>query len=297
MSKRGSPAFQVTQALNKLFSPGESRHAGKARGQAKHRIFSISTMRTYTEDCTRFAKWARETYGVRDIRKITPDMARAYVDELAARERSGGYLGRVASAIKKLAYALHGEEWDLGRGYHSDRRADRAYAPGQPARIERDMRASARYKQTADVVKLQRIAGLRVDEAVHLRGDEIDVDGCKLHLVKDTKGGRPRTVAVDPKHREYLAGLKRRAESRGDGRVFHDRGGLARATDNALRAACKRLGIVCMGTHGFRRTWAREQLAAHKARGLDEHAARLALAHDLGHGRVAVTYSYVPRGA
>jgi integrase len=117
--------------------------------------------------------------------------------------------------------------------------------------------------------------------------------------VKGTKGGRPRNVDVDLKHREFLVRLKDRAEGHRDGHVFQGRGhrgqSLVRRTQDAVRCACERLGIESYGTHGFRRTWAQEQHQALLAQGLSDHESRQSLAEELGHGRVAVTYSYVPR--
>lgn len=34
MSKNGGPAYQVSRALKRVFTPGTSRHEGKASGQA-----------------------------------------------------------------------------------------------------------------------------------------------------------------------------------------------------------------------------------------------------------------------
>ncbi len=295
MSKLGSPPYQVTQALNRIFTPGRSRYQDKATGRAEGRIYGIRTMRTYVEDCSRFAKWARDQYGVRDIRQITPEMARAYLDGLAAKERSGGYIARVKAAIGKLSIALHGQKWELGAGWHSDRRPERSYSPVEAKRIEANIRERGRDKQPADVVGLQRIAGLRREEAVRLRGQDIDPKRCIIRVDKGTKGGRPREVRVDPQHRDYLSSLKERAAQHRDGHVFQGRAGLGRRTEDAVRYACQRLGIQDRGTHGFRRMFAQERYRKYREQGLGDREARRELARDLGHGRIAVTYSYVPR--
>ena len=295
LSKLGSPAYQVTSALNQVFAPGEPRHQDKKRGLAEARIYSFGTIRAYVEDCTRFAKWARERYGAKDIRALTPEMARTYIDGLAANERSGGYLGRIKSAIGKLSVVLHGERWDLGPGWHSDQHPERAYSPDDARRIVADLRGHARDPQVADVAELQRIGGLRRREAVQLRAGDIDPARCTLHLVRGTKGGRVREVRVDPKHGNYLKALKQRAERKGDGHIFRGRGSLGRRTERALDEACRRLGIDDHGTHGFRRTFAQERYREYRSEGSTDKEARKRLTQDLGHGRIAVTYSYVGR--
>jgi hypothetical protein len=52
----------------------------------------------------------------------------------------------------------------------------------------------------------------------------------------------------------------------------------------------------CCGTHGFRKTYAQERYKLLRSEGLDDRAARLQVARELGHNRVRVTYSYIPRG-
>ena len=296
MSKLGSPAYQVKNALNEVFVPGASRHEDKKRGLAQARIYSFGTIRAYVEDCTRFAKWARKEYGVRDIRDLTPEMARTYIDTLAANERSGGYLGRIKAAIAKLSVVLHDERWDLGTGWHSDQRPERSYSPDDAKRIVTDLREHARDPQVADVAELQRIGGLRRREAAQLRRQDIDPARCTLHLVRGTKGGRIREVRVDPAHRDYLKALKERATGRRDGHVFQGRGSLGRRTERAVDEACRRLGIDDQGTHGFRGTFAQERYAEYRSEGSTDKAARKRLTQDLGHGRIAVTYAYVGRG-
>ena len=295
MSKLGAPSYQVKVALSKLERFGHSKHKAKRQGTAESGIYSHSTRRDYQRDCSRFAAWAREQHGVRDIRNLTPAMAREYLDGLAAKGRSGNYLGRIKAAIGKLSIALHGKKWDLGSTWHGDRQPERAYTPQQAVRVEQNVRQHARDKQTADVVKLQRIAGLRRKEAVYLRGQDIDAERCVLRLSVGTKGGRIREVPVDAKHRDYLRSLKERAEKSKDGHVFRGRGGLANRTERAVSNACKRLGLTGYATHGFRKMFAQARYRAYRHQGLTDRQARVEVARLLGHGRIEVTYSYVAR--
>lgn len=295
MSKLGAPSYQVKIALTKLERFGHSKHQAKQHGAVESGIYSHSTRQDYQRDCSRFATWARDHHGVRDIRNLTPAMAREYLDGLAAKGRSGNYLGRVKAAIGKLSVALHGKKWDLGSTWHGDRQPEHAYTPQQAVLVEQNMRQHARDKQTADVVKLQRIAGLRRKEAVYLRGQDIDVERCILRLSAGTKGGRFRTVPVDAKHRGYLRSLKERAGKSKDGHVFRGRGGLANRTERAVSNACKRLGLTDHATHGFRKMFAQARYREYRTQGLTDRQARTEVARLLGHGRIEVTYSYVAR--
>ena len=91
--------------------------------------------------------------------------------------------------------------------------------------------------------------------------------------------------------------LEHDVDGAGDGSVFRGRGGLARRVENAVAAACKRLGIARMGVHAFRKTWAQERYHAYREQGLSDTQARRQLSRELGHRRIDVTYHYVPRQA
>ena len=155
------------------------------------------------------------------------------------------------------------------------------------------MKERARDSQTADVVKLGIVGGLRRKEAIYLRGQDINVEKCTLTLTKGTKGGKIRTVRIDPRHREYLQKLKKQAASNDDGRVFQGRGGLARRVENAITVACERLGIKGMGMHAFRKTWAQKRYREYRDRGMSDRQARRKLSQEMGHRRIDVTFHYV----
>ncbi len=312
MSKSGSVVRQVEMALQAIFTDGVSRAELKARGLAGQRIVSHRTMQDYLADCCRFARWCKLAYGISYLREITPKMAEEYVQGLVDLDRSGGYIGKVKAAIRKLDVAMKKRGWrkrnapDLlaaGGGWHSDRRPERAYTPDQAAQIVAFMHEHARDKQAADVAQLQRVVGLRVSEAAMIRGQDLDVsspDFCVVHVVRATKGGRPRTVTVSVAHRAFLERLVEQAEVHRDGHVFRGRGdrgrSLARRVEGAVRYACDRLEIACYGTHGFRKCWAQELHRMLGGQGFDDQAARREVAQGLGHNRVNVTYSYIPRG-
>ncbi len=71
---------------------------------------------------------------------------------------------------------------------------------------------------------------------------------------------------------------------------------MAERTRAAVRYACGQLDLACYGTHGFRRCWAQELHRLLGGLGLDDREARREVAEGLGHNRVNVTYSYIPRG-
>lgn len=308
MSRAGSLVYQVKEALNSIFTPGVSRHELKQRGVQENYIVSFRTMQEYTKACVRFAKWCRSEYGVRHVSDITPQMARAYIRSLTERELSGGHIGRTKAAIRKFDIALRKARirprtapplLQAGGGWHSDRRPERAYSDQATKKIISDLKQHARDPQVADVVRLQRVAGLRVSEAAMIRGKDIDVDRCTIHVSAATKGGREREVQVDEKYRPFLEHLKERAGQHRDGHVFQGRGdrgaSLVRRVSGSVRQACRRLKLEHFGTHGFRKTWAQERYRALRQAGASDREARRKVSQELGHNRLSVTYSYIPK--
>jgi integrase len=254
-------------------------------------------MRSYIDVCCRFAKRCQSRYGTRDIRQITPEMAEEYLLELCDEEHEGGYIGKVQSAIRKLDTAMRCRGWRAP----SAPELLRAYSLDRAELIIENMREHARDGQTPDVARLQLVAGLRLKEAVMIRGQDIDVENCVVNLVVGTKGGRPRSVQLDESDRPFLKVLGARADSNRDGRVFRGRGNqgvaLKRRTRDAVRHACERLGFEYYGTHGLRRAWAQQQYRILTEQGHNDRESRRSIAEELGHGRIDVTYSYVPRNS
>jgi len=62
-----------------------------------------------------------------------------------------------------------------------------------------------------------------------------------------------------------------------------------------LRSACDELDIPRLGLHGFRNLFAEEYLVRARQRGLREPDARREVSRLLGHTRIDVTYTYVPK--
>jgi len=305
---RPSIVYQVSETLRRIFTPGISRHELKQRRLDGERITGIQTMRDYVKSACLFAHWCKLSYGIRDICQITPEMAERYIAGLRDRELSGGYIGKIKAAIRKLDVAARATGHrsptappllSPGGGWHSDRRPERAYTKHQAERIVGYLRGHARDRQVADAVQLQWVAGLRISEAVMIRGQDIDPRTCTVHAVQATKGGKPRLVSVDPRHRPFLERLCGLAQSHRDGHVFQGRGSrgesLIRRVQSAVRYACKQLEIADYGTHGFRRCWAQERYQELGEQGLDDSTARRVVARELGHNRLDVTYSYIPR--
>lgn len=303
---RPSLVYQVTAALSKLEAFEQSRHEALRAGTAGDKIFSFSTRRTYQQCNVRFAKWCRQTHGVKHLDDITSEMAAEYIAELRRKRRAPDYVSKMMAAIRKLDVALQtaGLRPADAPPLLADERCRHSDPKPTPYSAEEADRLIAelyrRDPQYGQIAQLQRVAGLRREEAVHLQvrciapdGSQVTLDGTGTHA----KGGRERVVPIQETNREFMMQLREQAQAQKDEHVFAHRRTLGRAYDDERRRACQRLGIETRGTHGFRKTWAAEYYAHLRELGLSEQHAQREVSHGLGHNRVNVLRHYLPKQA
>ena len=310
-TRPGSLGYQMENALKQVFHPGRSRHRDKRQNRHSGVIYSLSSMESLTANIYQFSRFIKHNWPeVTRLEQVTSDMAQAYIEELIRRERSGGWIGRVCTAIRKLDSACRSagifpadappllpykDEGGHG-GFHSQAEA-LAYTPEQAEAIIQSIDRTD--PRVARLLSLMQAAGLRVTEASYLRARDIDLDTCQIELnqignANRTKGGRPRIVKIDPGNRELLEQLKKFGEKNPTGHIFNDRSSLPDRARQQVRRACRELGFVCLGTHGFRKTFAVNDYHHHRAAGASDPEALLATSNQLGHNRTAVTrQSYV----
>jgi integrase len=248
---------------------------------------------------------------VKILGQITPVMAQAYIDELVRRERSGGRIGRVCASIRKLDVAgrrvgtfapdapplLPYKDQGGPGGFHAEPQPV-VYSPEQANAIIDHVQTKDPI--SARVLYLMLISGLRITEACRLRVQDIDLEKGSISLntnsnANRTKGGRPRVVMVQAENRKFLEELKTSGERRPTGHLFTDRCALPDRVRAQVRRACQKLEIPCLGTHGFRKTFAVGDYHRHRQTGQSIKKALLETSQQLGHNRAAVTrQSYIP---
>jgi integrase len=308
VSKYGSITYQVKYWFDKVFKPGHKHHEEKRQrlpnGQFKadRYIYSLGTRDSYKPICIRWGEWCKEEHGYRYLVEMPEELAQAFLEMLAREGASGGYLGRARCALRKLSRAMHGKPWELKGVWHSDPHPERYYTPEEFLRIEADMRENATDPQTPDVISVQWVLGARINEAVYLRGENIDLERCEVNLKDKTKGGQPRVVSFNQEDLPFMQRMKEQAESHTDGKVFQGRGKLDRRTRQEVKKACKRCGCPYFGTHAFRKGKARlvygELIMEQGGDVSDEqdNAIRLEVGEMLGHHRRDVVDNhYVPK--
>lgn len=309
MSKQGGLSFQMLNALKAIFRPGGSRFQDKQHERSRDVIRGIGTMQSMVADVHTFSRFVRNRFPeVKNLNQVKPDMAQAFIADLVRKERSGGRIGRVVASIRKLDRAcrvvgvfpkdapalLPYKGKGSVKGFHSQPRT-LAYTDEQAAQII-DWTflvdpVSAEVLQTMDAL------GLRIKEACYLNDRNIYPESLTISLdsnANHTKGGRPRTICLPEEAGEYLVELKEKAHKRLTGHLFTDRGSLPDRVRRQVQAACKALDIPCLGTHGFRKTFAVNNYRRAIASGSGDREALQHTSNQLGHNRVIVAIqSYV----
>lgn len=308
--------------MSRNFGLGQ-RDMGKAgevalQNSAKAGDVSFSTAATNSERWQSFTAWAKEE-GIKKMENVSQETVIKYGQELAEkvsnREMSAATAQNYISAINSvMSIATQGDWKSVSPTKDCDiaqRSAVRQDAPGALDRSAYGRAVEAVRDQVGEragaVVELARELGLRSKEASLLdaRAALAQAEARGAVTVTDgTKGGREREVPITSEAQREA--LERAAQAQGDARAVMPadqnwqswrEGGLRDARELVQEHTSG-------GLHDLRAAYACERYealtghAAPAAGGLIEDrardaAARLAVAEELGHGRVDVTSEYV----
>jgi len=299
----GSAVFQVKSALQAVFTPGVSRHAGKQDGTAPQRIYSIGAMKTYLSCNVVLAKWVRAEFGEKFVGGINPAMVDQFVRSLHDRDLSHATINKYVAAIAKLDAGLRAVGWrpkdapelvpvDL-YSRHADARPA-PYSADQAKQIIEHLQQACPDRRLALAAEAAWQGGLRISEVAGLRLSEISASGWNLKLDgHSTKGGRPRLVPLNYAGRAFFQELRLAAERRSGEYIFRDHKGLPRELQRWLKRICRELGIGHTRVHDFRAAYANELYKRLTETGAADQQARREVANALGHGRVDVLRHYL----
>lgn len=121
-NKLGSVVFQTQEAMKELIQFGESKHLAKESFKSNYSgsqaidkfmhsfgksdgIHSYATLKSYLQESIRLAKFVKETYGVKDISKITAEQVKDFFNQRTAGLAKAS-LSMYKSALEKFESAL-----------------------------------------------------------------------------------------------------------------------------------------------------------------------------------------------
>lgn len=232
--------IQMCERLEKLFTPGRSKHEDKRNSGTTGRIYSYSTLEAYKKHAGYFLKYCRSVHRCRAL-----DECRPYIREwLATRAGLSAYTVKLeAAAIGKLYGISTTDIATFGRT--APRRRSDIRRSRKPAKRDKHFNES----KHADIVAFCKATGLRRRELEHLTGDcLIQTENAVYIHIANGKGGKVRNVEIYDDHdKAMIIEIMNRA---GSGLVF----------------PCV---PSCMDVHGYRREYA-TRLYNRFARSLEE---------------------------
>jgi site-specific recombinase XerD len=291
----GSMVDQAARLFRRHRGTSESRRAWREAhhgfGKMAPKTFAWNSERRYKSAAIQFVKWCHERHGLREIRQITTPLVVAYIDKRKASGLSPRTIATDITALRRLGWYAEMDKWvpcnfvpqDLSMPHGSSPRY--SYTPEHETAIIQHV--AQRNSLAADVLRLQQAAGLRLDEAIHVRLDRVDFERGTVEV--KGKGGKIRCVTVVDRTVLDLLDRSRR---------YPLLNGLAsnwkRYIEKLVFEACMELQIKPLGTHAFRAGAAQRLFDDLMAQGLKERQARKQVSQMLGHNRISVTRSYAP---
>jgi integrase len=326
---------QIVHLLTHLCRIGQSRHAAKCRPslipgtcEADWHIYSEDTRDRYTEAWLALLRALAPTDRPKLLRDVTPEVFLKGFHALKDKGNSDATLKTQLCAWRKLARGRILAGWSdvpaevlVPDALYADLEGSRPQGPisERQAAMWRALvvEAAARSRTYgADLLRMFDLllhAGLRLDECARLRERMLDRQHYTIALTSSiTKGGRPRTVALEtPEARAALDAIPV-----ADDWLWLHGPKLARRLRAIMHAAAHEVGIAGRkGPHRLRALCAQRALDRHRAaidaqlpppenpdpetlreysarRKIAEQAARQAVSRMLGHNRTNVVTNH-----
>lgn len=225
MGKRKSLGYQIHSALCEINLQDTEKRTGayntlnntdagsvgkrefKQNKQNKEYIFSKRTAENTAEKAKTFCNFLKENYGVKMVRDISPEMARAFLDSRNASTQ------KTISAYKNMLYKVNTAICrKFGcEGFYTDdidkyklkdaspTNSKRLYTDSQ---IQQIIVADSKYKNE---LKFMSVIGCRVHELINIRVQDIDFKRMTVYI--EGKGGRPSYRPIMPSEVQFVKEL------------------------------------------------------------------------------------------
>ena len=297
------PANQAARAVRNVLALRTPRHGNRDDGQ----IHSVGTARSYQQALTRVAEWMRERRDYKGLDKLTPEEARAYLEERAAHVRQKT-LDQDRQALQILPLVGKLERIKSDPKLKPTRLAtdSRAYTPEQVEVIAR-----AQTPRNALATRIAYAAGMRASELLTLRPaaeraasehrewspERFDGRGDLRRYTVEGKGGLKREVALPLHLAEQLEARRLQTPARVTDRgvrcmQHYDLGG-GQAWSQSFSAASRNELGWSTGAHGLRHGYAQDRVDELQGSGHGHASALETVSQEMGHFRPDITEVYL----
>jgi integrase len=214
---RKSLVKEIVERLDSLMAIGESRGEAKKVAHlagestwafSTGKMHSYKTRQVYQEHAIRFGKWARATYEVKqvvDLEARANDLVSAYLRKNLEEQKSAFTLQTIRATLRMLfGNRQLGEDGALPR-----RRRKEITRSRGPKKQDQDFQP----KNWPELLAFLDATGLRRDEVKMLKVKDIceqnpEYGGQTTVTVRSGKGGKERTVVVDPERVQDVLKVK-----------------------------------------------------------------------------------------
>jgi integrase len=291
--------IEAYQKTHDVISVKRSLRPGGDPTKGLPAILGIGTRRTYFQTATLFFKRAEEITGEGLLSKLLDQDIFMTTFEEYYQDAAPGTVNKLLAAIEKVQLGcnklvwtkksdiLNNEirEWVKTFRDDSDVRSPRfGYHMEDAERIIDHLQN--KNSVFALPAELALRCGLREDEIAGLKGENVDVSKQILHVTG--KGGRYRQVPISEDLIKKLNVSKQF--------LFTPSASWRSGFRQTVRNATRVLEIDISGVHRLRANYAQNKYQDFLKQGLNDREARRRVSELLGHGRIDVTYKYVPKG-
>ena len=227
MSKVRTLSYAINHAIQENFCPGESKRSAKfqLQGETDNKIYSYSHKDSLHSTAKDFAKFTKETFGVRTVYEIDSKHIAAYIEHKAETCNEKTLL-KVSSHLAKLelcckcTYSSEKINWGVkeiiipvsanNSGITKDKPMDWETSQKIVDYMTRPGTRSEAYRS----LELSRLLGMRVEETVNARANRFHLEPSpafpfgyvEIRKGDGSKGNRPRIIPIQTK--EQLESLK-----------------------------------------------------------------------------------------
>lgn len=303
---RGSIYYQTAELTKVIFVEGAKK---EERVDTIHPNFqcvaSFKTMETYRGVWNNFGHYLKEHWRIKDFEQITSEQIEAYILYKIEYYPSKQYLEKISAALGKLEIALtrytlqkYGEErrydfqvrqlyltmakslnW-VYDGYHN-RVYTNPYAlitsmmnPLHTIGASMQVQGGARAEGIC-LIKAEQLHGYRID---NITGKEVGVIETK------EKGGKIGDILVNIETYQKIEAIINRDSKF---KINH------KAYTEEIRNVCKKHGVPCESSHGFRWTYAQRRVREYQKRGYSYEEALQGVSWEMKHFRSSITEHYL----
>jgi len=283
MPRAGSIAYQVSKIIKAHNGVGEKKSEARENsgllGENLHKVsdkfHSYKSLDNARRDLMNLGKFAKEEFGIKDMRKIDIEVVREWIYQKNVTARTASnYLSEIYKTREH--FSIKAEEIaNLRKEFHENLTKTREKAQMTRSYKNLDKVSNIINERSKIAYELQYKYGLRVKEATHVNVNK-QLTGNILQI--QAKGGKIVTVEIS---KDLEKAIREYAKQNNNNIYEVNKSTYSRD----LRSAIEAVGNQWNGTHGMRHSYAQHKL--------EEGHTKAEVSESMGHVREEITNVYL----